>query len=466
MAKKPKDRHGDSTQDIEEMDGSTSAEREARKHGMTTAQIGRMKIGAAKQRYQRIKKLGMGGIGTVYLARQEVLGRNVALKEIRELFQFFTPGQKKKIVKCFEEQVGKAAKLSHPNIAVILDASAISEYPFVVTEYLPSGNLRRLLTNAESIPPEFAFKIFLQCLHALKHAHELGVIHRGVKPENILFDRTGNVRLTDFALEKMTERDQDMIRHVYVGTGSVGYMAPELFSNPTAAGPGTDLYALGIVFYEMLARRLPGRRSPMPCEIHPVLPGVVDDLFDRLTQDDPAQRFSSAAEALETFHRDDQAGAFLDPPTAMLFLESPITTVDVDELEEHGEVDLDHQEEDIEVVEEEDESLSDSDGGKEEFATNRSEDATTDVRPPKVDPDLASGSIDTSETDTSEGGDVSEPTTSKKVTEANLQALELAEDADGEVDPNAEDAVEQVRSKHKERVSVPYSFHQRSKGKK
>jgi serine/threonine protein kinase len=253
--------------------------------------------------YQKLRSVGAGGIGTVYLAKQLALDREVALKEIRELFGFFDASQRSEIKRRFRDEVAQASRLAHPNIAMIVDANTDREYPYVVSEFVAGGNLRRLLERSEVFPPSLALEVFIQLLQAVAHAHERKVVHRGIKPENVLFDLSGNARVTDFGLARVVQRDQSVIRHIHVGVGSIAYMAPELFANPNAAGVASDLYALGILLYEMLARRLPGRRSPMPSELHPVLPGAVDTLFDRLTQDAPEDRYSSVDEALEELHR-------------------------------------------------------------------------------------------------------------------------------------------------------------------
>jgi serine/threonine protein kinase len=288
-------------------------------------------------RYEKLSTIGSGGIGSVYLARQVLLDREVALKEIRELFGFFTEPQRQEIIKRFDEEVRRAAKLSHPNIATIMDGNTTSDYPYVVSDYISGGSLRRIIKCAAAIPPELAVKVFLQILHGLRHAHSKGVVHRGLKPENILFDSTGNVRLTDFGMSRVVERDQAVIQHVYVGTGSVAYMAPELFNDPTSIGPQSDLYAVGIVLYEMLARKLPGRRSPMPTKLHPKLPKVVDDIFDRLTQDEREDRYKSVEEALEDFHKADASKDFLEPRGAVLFLQNPLEKLELKEEEEEEE---------------------------------------------------------------------------------------------------------------------------------
>lgn len=280
-------------------------------------------------RYEKIKAIGSGGIGTVYLARQVLLDRDVALKEVKELFGFFTEPQRQEMTRRFEEEVRNAAQLTHPNIVAIIDGNTNREHPYVVTEFVTGGSLRRVLRLAEKIPPELAVKIFLQLLHGLGHAHARGVLHRSLKPENILFDDSGNVRITDFGMSRIVERDQAVIKHVYVGMGSVAYMAPELFSDPGNVGVQTDLYALGILLYELLARKLPGRRSPMPTKLHPSLPKVIDDVFDKMTQDERDDRYKSVEEVLEDFYKSESAKNFMEPRGAMLFMESPLDALEM-----------------------------------------------------------------------------------------------------------------------------------------
>ena len=263
-------------------------------------------------RYTKEKVLGSGGIGTVYLARQLPLNRAVVLKEVRELFGFFTEAQRREISRRFAEQVQQSAALMHPNIVEIVDANADREYPYLVARYGEGGSLRRVLKYAELIPPKLAVRVFLQIMQGLVYAHRQGVVHRGLKPENVLFDDSGYVRLTDFGMSRIVERDQTTIKHVYVGMGSVAYMAPELLSSPREAQPQSDLYAAGIMLYEMLARRLPGRRSPMPTSLHPTLPKVIDDIFDGLTQDDLSERIETAEQVFELFYQAASAKAFVE----------------------------------------------------------------------------------------------------------------------------------------------------------
>jgi serine/threonine-protein kinase len=173
----------------------------------------------------------------------------------------------------------------------------------MVSELAHNGSARRLIKDAEEIPVSLSIKYLLQTLHALAAAHKQGVAHRGLKPENMLIDAYGNVKVSDFGMARIVERDQTVIRQVYVGTGSVAYMAPELFSDPVGAGPQTDIYALGIIFYELLTRKLPGRRSPMPSEIDSAIPKGIDDIFDLMTRDDRSERYSTVDDILDDFDK-------------------------------------------------------------------------------------------------------------------------------------------------------------------
>lgn len=286
-------------------DGRTRTAHGISSGGRPTAAVGGEIRGTAELdgRYQKIKVVGSGGIGTVYQARQIPLGRMVALKEIRELFGFFAEEQRPEIVRRFTDIVQKAGGLSHPNILAIHDVDLEREFPFVVTDLAAHGSARRLIQDAETIPVSLALRYLLETLYALRAAHKVGVFHRGLKPENMLLDGYGNIKVSDFGFARIVERDASVIRQVYVGMGAIAYMAPELFSDPTSAGAQADIYALGIIFYELLTRKLPGRRSPLPSEIDPMLPKGLDDIFDTMTRDSRTERYSKVDDILEDFDK-------------------------------------------------------------------------------------------------------------------------------------------------------------------
>ncbi|MBK9031828.1 MAG: serine/threonine protein kinase [Myxococcales bacterium] len=284
-------------------------------------------VGAEDARYEKLASLGSGGIGTVYRARQVALNREVALKEVRDLFGFFSEDQRYEIVRRFSDVVRASATLAHPNILPIHDVNLEREFPYVVTELAPNGSARRLINDAEDIPVDLVFKYLLQTLHALRAAHAQRVYHRGLKPEQLLIDGYGNVKVADFGFSRVVERDHAVIRQVYVGMGNVAYMAPELYADPMGAGAQTDIYALGIIFYELLTRKLPGRRSPMPSTINAALPTGIDDIFDKMTRDSRTERYTTVDDILEDIDRLEGLGDLLDKQTQVLVGENPLTSI-------------------------------------------------------------------------------------------------------------------------------------------
>jgi hypothetical protein len=278
-------------------------------------------------RYEKLATIGTGGIGTVYRARQVPLNREVALKEIRDLFNFFAEEQRPEIVRRFTDVVRSAAQLAHPNIVPIHEVNLEREYPYVVTELSPNGSCRRLISDAETIPVELVLRYLMQSLHALQAAHYQRVYHRGLKPENLLIDNYGNLKVSDFGFARIVERDAAVIRQVYVGMGNIAYMAPELYHDPVAAGPQTDVYAMGIIFYELLTRRLPGRRSPMPSEVNAALPRGIDDIFDRMTRDSRAERYPTVDDILDDISRIEGLAAVMDQATQVLVMQNPLEQI-------------------------------------------------------------------------------------------------------------------------------------------
>jgi hypothetical protein len=284
-------------------------------------------IASEEQRYEKLASIGSGGMGTVYRARQVALNREVALKEIRDLFGFFSEDQRNEIVRRFTDVVRAWGNLAHPNILPIHDVNLWVEYPYVVTELAPNGSTRRLINDAEEIPVELAFKYLLQTLHALRAGHTQRVYHRGLKPEQLLIDAYGNVKVSDFGFTRIVERDHAVIRQIYVGMTNVAYMAPELYTDPMAAGPQGDIYALGIIFYELLTRKLPGRRSPMPSQINGTLPHGIDDIFDRMTRDARAERYATIDDILDDIDKLDGMDSIVGRQNAVLVGVSPLESI-------------------------------------------------------------------------------------------------------------------------------------------
>ena len=276
--------------------------------------------------YQRGDAIGSGGMGTVYKGTQVKLNRAVAIKEIKEIFDVFAGVQRADIVDRFTDVVQIQATLLHPNIIQVVDLDTDAQFPFVVMQYAPNGNLRRLIESDDRPPLQTALKYFLQIVHALNTAHDNGVTHGGLKPENIVLDHAGNALVTDFGISRVAELDaNNSTNQVYVGVGTVAYMSPEQFRDPNIATVKSDIYSLGIMFYEMLTGKVPGRRSPMPSSFFPDIPRSLDDVFDRMSMDDINERYASVEEVLTDIYSSGEVMDIIDKRGGFLFLRDPIT---------------------------------------------------------------------------------------------------------------------------------------------
>lgn len=275
--------------------------------------------------YERQEELGSGGVGTVYKGIQVRLGRPVVIKEIRNIFHVFADVQRDDIVRRFVEIIQTQATLDHPNIIQIYDVVSDTDYPYVVMQHAPKGSLRRLIDTEGRPSLNVAMSYFMQILHALNAAHEQGVVHGGLKPENVVLDPAGNALLTDFGMTQVVERAAGRGgNQVYVGVGTVAYMSPEQFRDPNLATVQSDIYSLGIMFYEMLTGKVPGRRSPMPSSFYPDIPRKLDDIFDRMSMDDVEDRFSSVRDVLLEVYQSPEVMAIMDQRSGVLFLRDPM----------------------------------------------------------------------------------------------------------------------------------------------
>ncbi len=261
-------------------------------------------------RFERAETLGQGSLGTVYRARDAVLDRSVVVKEVRHVYELISYVPRDELTRRVREAVMSQARLDHPHILRVVDVSFAAEAPTLVVDWAAGGSLRARMARAPGgvMPVEVSLRALLQMAAALEHAHNRGVIHGSLKPENVLFDVAGNVRVSDFGVARVAERPnegpQSSAPPVYVGRGNPSYMAPEqLHKGETSKR--SDIYSLGIVLYEMLTGQLPGRRSPMPSEAPRLkaelgsAAAAVDDVFDRMTRDPPSERFASFAEVLD-----------------------------------------------------------------------------------------------------------------------------------------------------------------------
>src|SRR5690606_9401145 len=201
-------------------------------------------------RYKIIEKIGGGGMADVYLARDVILERCVAVKILRLDFS-----NNEEFIRRFHREAQSATSLVHPNIVSIYDVGEEDDnIYYIVMEYVNGETLKQYIQNHSPIPVNKAIDIMQQLVSAIKHAHQNNIIHRDIKPQNILIDKKGTVKVTDFGIA--TALTSTTITQTNSLIGSVHYISPEQARGATATKK-SDIYSLGIVLFEMLTGRLP-----------------------------------------------------------------------------------------------------------------------------------------------------------------------------------------------------------------
>ncbi|HEY8209730.1 MAG TPA: protein kinase [Myxococcaceae bacterium] len=265
--------------------------------------------GDADVRYVKFDPVGSGPLGTVFKGRHNALGLDVCLKELKDIFAYFSFLQRGEVIKRLKKELCAQAQVRHPAVVAVLDQNTDISRPFFVLELL-KGSLREKLdqSGGKGLPVKNALRVFLQLCYGLRAANAGGLYHHNIKPENVLFDALGNAKLSDFGLGRVIEVDQAKgMPQVFVGTGGMPYMAPELISRQKDVSVPADVYGLGILFYEMLTGGIPGRRSPLPSEVNPDVPSKLDPIFDKMTADRREGRYPDFEAVLADFY-----GAFSD----------------------------------------------------------------------------------------------------------------------------------------------------------
>ena len=235
--------------------------------------------------------LGAGGMGAVYKARQPSLDRWVALKILPA-----DDSSGVNFAERFNREARALARLSHPNIVAVHEFGHAGGLHFFIMEFVDGANLRQL-EQAGRLSPREALQIIPQICDALQYAHDEGVVHRDIKPENVLVDRKGKVKIADFGLAKILGQETDGQRLTIEGQvmGTPHYMAPEQVERPLSVDHRADIYALGVVFYEMLTGDLPIGKFPPPSR-KVQLDVRLDDVVLRALENDPARRYQNASE--------------------------------------------------------------------------------------------------------------------------------------------------------------------------
>jgi serine/threonine-protein kinase len=279
-------------------------------------------------RYRNPELIGRGGMGDIYRATDSVLGRVVAVKILAERF-----AQDKSVRERFTREALSAARLSgEPNTVTIFDVGEHDDRPYIVMEHLSGGSLDDVLRQGGAQPPERVFTWLEEAARALDVAHREGVVHRDVKPANLMLDGEGHVHVADFGIASSTGMDSLTMTGTVLGTA--GYLSPEQ-AQGERAGPASDRYALGIVAWELLTGTRPFEsqsptaeaaahvNAPIPAVSAAAdLPRELDPVFERALAKDSADRYGTASEfvaALRTAFSDAAGStnefAAVPPPT-------------------------------------------------------------------------------------------------------------------------------------------------------
>lgn len=256
-------------------------------------------VGQTIRGYLIGERIGSGGYGEVYRATQQSVGREVAVKVILPQY-----ADNPEFVANFEREAKLVGQLEHPNIVPLIDYWKDEHGAFLVMRYIRGGSLRAMLTKQGGLPLMRVVRIMEQVAEALQIAHDANVVHRDLKPDNILIDDRGNAYLTDFGIAKQLNENTDSATDNIKGT--FAYLSPEQIQQ-TPLSPRTDIYALGIILYEILAGEHPFKEAtvmmmvmkhmqeslPNIAEKRPDLPVGIADIIGRATQKDPNARYDS-----------------------------------------------------------------------------------------------------------------------------------------------------------------------------
>lgn len=256
-------------------------------------------------RYKILELIGGGGMSNVYLAHDMILDRDIAIKVLRYDFS-----NEEELRRRFQREALSTTSLAHPNIVNIFDVGEDGAIPYLVMEYVPGKTLKEYIIEHSLIAPERAVKIMKQLASALAHAHHNQIVHRDIKPQNILMDEEGNVKISDFGIAMALSATSYTQTNSVLGT--VHYLSPEQARGGNATKK-SDIYSLGIVMYELLTGRLPfsgesavsialkhlQTDTPSLREIVPSIPQSLENVVLKATAKNAQHRYQSADEMNE-----------------------------------------------------------------------------------------------------------------------------------------------------------------------
>lgn len=285
-------------------------------------------------RYRIESRIARGGMAKVYLAQDIRLERLVAIKIMHDHLADDTDYAAR-----FIREARHTARLAHPNIMSVFDQGHVDDTLYLVMEYLPGMTLRDLLNDFGTLTVEQSLDIATAVLHGLSVAHREGILHRDVKPENVILVNDGRIKIGDFGLARPVNNATDTGKSLL---GTVAYIAPELLTR-TSADNRSDLYSVGIMLYEMLTGRQPflgdtpmqvavqHAQQPMPfaAELNPTVNRAVDDVIQWATQKDPTDRPSDARTMLDALtHALRRVESDTDAPTRVIDSARPSESIE------------------------------------------------------------------------------------------------------------------------------------------
>ncbi|MEX2425932.1 MAG: protein kinase, partial [Thermomicrobiaceae bacterium] len=271
-----------------------------------------MQTRTLNDRYRLDELVGEGGMAVVYRGYDLVLNRDVAVKLLRDQY-----GSDENFLARFDREAQSAARLSHPNVVNVYDVGEDSDVRYIVMEHIEGPNLKELIRRQGPFTVDGAAFVIRQIADGLDYAHQRGLVHRDIKPQNILVDNNGNVKVVDFGIAK--GMSDSSLTEAGTGMGTVHYVSPEQARGEPAT-PSSDVYSTGVVLYEMLTKTIPfdadspvgvamqhvSATPPPPTGLNSQLPPEIDDFVGIALAKDPADRFGSAGElasALESLSR-------------------------------------------------------------------------------------------------------------------------------------------------------------------
>ncbi len=256
-------------------------------------------------RYRLEAKLGSGGMSTVYLARDETLDRPVAVKVMhREM------SEQEDQLQRFRQEARAVAKLSHPNVVSVIDAGEDGGHPYIVFEYVKGETLKQRIGRVGALDPQEAIAYAIEVARGLGVAHGRKMVHRDIKPQNVLIDEEGRAKLTDFGISRQLEQAGVTATGRVLGT--TDYVAPEQAMGH-GVDPRSDIYSLGVVFYEMLVGQVPfhadsqvgvamkhvNEELPDVQRRRPEVSAAVALVVERATAKNPAERYQAIGEMVD-----------------------------------------------------------------------------------------------------------------------------------------------------------------------